>query len=83
MKYKTRSTIVDAVQWFKLGDHEEVKPYSPDYPNLGYLSTDIGWCVVSPGDWIVTTETGIVYRCKSSVFNATYEKVDDHEQIKV
>lgn len=33
----------------------------------------------NPGDWIIRGVAGEFYPCKSDIFEATYERVDDHE----
>ena len=41
------------------------------------LEGDMG---ASPGDWIIRGVQGEFYPCKSDIFEATYERVDDDER---
>lgn len=36
-----------------------------------------GWLSVSPGDWIVKSEDGTPYPCKSDIFEKNYEPIVD------
>ena len=76
MKYIKKSSKVSAVQWFKLGDHEKVQPYTQDNPKLGWLNTAFGGTVVSPGDWVVDGDDGYVYTVKPDIFEKNYELLD-------
>lgn len=59
---------VDAVQWFRLGDHPRVEQYPggtsmagcgfPDNQH-GKLKTGSGYFGVCPGSWVVTDENGV------------------------
>ncbi len=75
-KYRRKPIVVDAVQWFKDGDHPAVGLCQHFYRG------DSFWIVVqekpvevSPGDWIITGVNGEHYPCKPDVFEKTYEKV--------
>ncbi len=76
-KYRKKPVVVEAVQWFKHGDHPMVKPstaYQPQYGVIHTLEdTDDGAHVVSPGDWIIKGVQGEFYPCKPDIFEATYE----------
>ena len=43
------------------------------------ISTLEGLHWADPGDWIIRGVQGEFYPCKSDIFEATYEKVDDDE----
>ena len=73
MKYKKRPVVVDAVQWFKDGDHPAVKPYY-DRPAL---NTRDGSMWIAPGDWIITDTNGEHDTCSQDIFELTYEVVDE------
>lgn len=73
MKFRTKPVEVDAVQWFKHGDHPRVDPVygttnawpcsicGHECSEHGFAKTSDGVLGCCPGDWIVTTPTG-VYR---------------------
>jgi hypothetical protein len=74
-KYLKKSIIVDAVQWFKDGDH----PYVID----GKVFNDWGYADVDPGDWIVTYKNGLVECWTPGRFECDFELVkEDNRQPK-
>ena len=91
MKYRKNPVIVEATQWFKIGDHPKVeRPWSQksDHrcPKCGdswgkhgsiktLEDTEDGAHFVCPGDWIITGIKGESYACKPDIFAATYEQV--------
>jgi len=88
-KYRKKPVVVEAIQWFKHGDHPSVKEYDP-YGEQGACgkcgkATEVhGWCrtlegghIVCPGDFIITGVQGEHYPCKPDIFEATYEVVED------
>jgi len=78
MKYRTKPVIVDAVQWFKPGDHPNVQPYeSPGVRGFGCIETPEGLTLVAPGDWIITQGNGDHRPCSPDIFSNTYEKVEE------
>ena len=77
MKYRKKPVVIEATQWFALGDHPEVKD-PEDYglvvdKALGYIDTLEGGHLVTPGDFIITGVKGEHYPCKPDIFAATYE----------
>lgn len=75
-KYRKKPVVIEATQWFKMGDHPAVKDFNGDYPNVngrGWVDTLEGGHVVTPGDWIITGVKGEHYPCKPDIFEATYE----------
>jgi hypothetical protein len=80
MKFRKRPVIIEATQWFKFGDHPEVKAKIPfeceDSDNKGWVETLEGGHIVTPGDWIITGVHGEHYPCKPDIFEKTYEKVE-------
>jgi hypothetical protein len=79
MKYRKKPIVVEAVQWFRMGDHPAV---------VGDTASPTGFAIrtpenttvkheVTPGDWIITGVKGEVYPCKPDVFAATYEPAGD------
>jgi hypothetical protein len=80
MKYRKKPVVIDATQWFKLGDH----PAVVRHPNamarvqgVGWVTTLEGGHVVTPGDWIITGVKGEHYPCKPDIFELTYEEVTE------
>jgi hypothetical protein len=72
-KYRKKSSIVDAVQWFKDGDHPDVTANSAG--DSQYLYDDWGYFEVDPGDWIVTYEDGTVVCCDPETFAQFFEPI--------
>ena len=74
-KFKPKVKEVDAVQWWRLGDHPDVGPYDFNNPQdtSGYIDTLNGWEVVEPGDWIVTFSNGEVLVCDRGCFEEMFE----------
>ena len=71
--YRKLPVVIEAVQWFALGDHPEVVPYNT--PDMGWISTLEGGHIVSKGDWIIKGVAGEYYPCKPDIFARTYEEV--------
>ncbi len=80
-KFRPKGKEVDAVQWWKLGDHPDVRPYDLHNPQdkYGYIDTLNGWEVVEPGDWIVTFSNGEVLIYDSGCFEEMFEPVEGGE----
>jgi len=79
MKYRKKPVVIEATQWFKLGDHYAVMHYEshdPDMHGLGWIITLEGGHIVTPGDWIITGVKGEHYPCKPDIFEMTYEVVE-------
>lgn len=93
-----KPVIVQAVQWFKPGDHPSViteqvqfdstnkthvlmaaTPEAREQLSRGrsWIETLEGRMYVNPGDWIITGVAGEKHPCRSDIFDATYEEVDD------
>ena len=80
-RYRKRPVIIEAVQWFKMGDHPAVlarpaSAWSNPIDDCGWIATLEGGHVVSPGDWIITGVKGEHYPCKPDIFEQTYELVE-------
>ena len=87
--YRKKPKIIEAVQWFKHGDHPKVNKdvFSHeggcDCPECmkpldihGTIKTLEGKHIVCPADWIIKSGTsGEFYTCKPDIFKATYEYV--------
>lgn len=85
MKYRKKPVVIEATQWFKMGDHPLVRPPT-DSANadwcrrqglpegsLGEIRTLEGMMHVTPGDFIITGVKGEHYPCKPDIFWETYE----------
>lgn len=88
MKFRKKPVVIEATQWFKDGDHPEVKTMntyerkkiSPGITYVGkrsYIETLEGQMQVTEGDWIITGVHGEHYPCKPDIFEKTYEKVEE------
>lgn len=75
MKFRKKPVVIEATQWFKLGDHPAVSALPTS--TIGWIETFEGRFIVTPGDWIITGVKGEHYPCKPDIFEATYEQVID------
>ena len=82
-QYRKKPVVIEAVQWFKHGDHPKVQKYGqstldqyPEYEKCGFVETLEGNHHVIPSDWIIKGVKGEHYPCKEDIFNMTYDKVD-------
>jgi hypothetical protein len=74
-RYRKKSVVVEAVQWFKHGDHAAVLA-GPAADASGYVETPEGRLRVEPGDWIITGIAGENYPCKPGIFQRLYTPAD-------
>ena len=81
-KFKKKPVVIEATQWFKLGELPDIVGVVPAYLNqvtnrevCGWVNTLEGGHIVTPGDWIITGVHGENYPCKPDIFEKTYEKV--------
>lgn len=77
MKYRKKPIIVDAEEWC-WGKNITGVIWGMD--NLGkhaWIETLEGKMMVRESDYIITGIEGERYPCKKSVFEATYEKVEE------
>lgn len=87
-KFRKKPIVIEAIQWFKLGDHPAVTamPGPGAYPEgsstvqggqvVGFIATDAGELTVIPGDWIATGTAGEHYPIKPEIFAEIYEAVE-------
>lgn len=88
-KYRKKPVIIEAVQWFKMGDHPAVTSMNAPFAKHpwcgvcgknrrehGVCPTLEGQHLVCPGDWIITGVKGENYPCKPDIFEATYEPAE-------
>jgi hypothetical protein len=73
MKFRKKPVVIEATQWFKMGDHSAVTQFEN---GKGWVDTLEGGHVVTPGDWIITGVKGEHYPCKPDIFEATYEPLE-------
>lgn len=78
-KYRKKPVTIEAVQWFKDGDHPAVRIHQTGGQSFvngwAYIETLEGPLLVKPGDWIITGVKGEHYTCGPDIFAATYEAV--------
>jgi len=90
MKFRKKPVVIEATQWFTMGDHPAVERFPwgravikaegyPDYDpwDRGIIRTLEGDHEVCPGDWIITGVKGEHYPCKPDIFEMTYERVEE------
>jgi hypothetical protein len=75
MKFRKKPVVIEATQWFKMGDHPEVVEATLSGMPVFWIKTLEGGHIVTPGDWIITGVKGEHYPCKPDIFEATYEAV--------
>ena len=84
MKFRKRPVVVKAVQWFpdpwaKANHFVGTDPFGVEWKiscEQG-ITTLEGFMMVSPGDWIITGVEGELYPCKPSIFEKTYEQLEE------
>lgn len=70
--YRKKPVVIEATQWFKMGDHPCVFPAKiTGRPTITTLEGDH---YVTSGDWIITGVKGEHYPCKPDIFALTYEE---------
>lgn len=89
-KFRKKPVVIEATQWFKMGDHSEVISYPEEaiehrilpacefchapLYDHGWVKTLEGGHIVCPGDWIIKGTLGEFYPCKPAAFENSYEK---------
>jgi hypothetical protein len=73
-RYMKKQLSVDAVQWFRRGDHPAVSSDGDDA--TGHIDTPEGRLRVTPGDWIITGVAGEHYPCKPDIFKKLYTRAE-------
>ena len=74
MKYRKKPVVIEATQWFKMGDHPKVQ--CSRWNGRFFIDTLEGEMQVTPGNWIITGVKGEHYRCMPDIFEMTYEAVE-------
>ena len=94
-KYVKKQIEVEAIQWFKNGDHPSIRPFrsnefdrkctnfycAKESHKHGWIETLEGAHIVCPGDWIVTGIKGEYYLVKDEIFKLAYERKEENVQI--
>lgn len=74
--YRKVPVVIEAVQWFKDGDHPEVFVHTAGgqvwVNGQSYIQTRDVRQLVMPGDWIIKNSVGEFSVCKAATFAATY-----------
>jgi hypothetical protein len=75
-QYRKKPVLIDAVQFWELGDHPAVEKDDASPTGFGIHTLECTGIKheVTPGDWIITGVQGEVYACKPDIFKATYER---------
>ena len=73
MKYRKKPVIIEATQWFKMGDHPAVEESTLSGAPIFVIETLEGDMMVRKGDWIITGVKGENYPCDPDIFEMTYE----------
>lgn len=78
-KFRKKPVVIEAVQFNKMGDHPDVveDASSPTGYGIHTLEHTSIKHEVTPSDWIITGVVGEVYPCKDSIFQTTYEPLND------
>jgi len=71
MRFRKRSTEVDATRWLVPDDHPLVERQGDRW----FIATPEGWREVDHGDWIVTDVSGASWPMKDRDFRDRYEPV--------
>lgn len=88
-KFIKKPVIIEATQWFKHHDHDQVEPlygteedfiisHMDNWKEFGKIETLEGTHFVTPGDWIITGVNGEYYPCKPDIFKKTYYTEDEY-----
>ena len=80
-----KTALIEAVQWFKMGDHPAVDEYANQLGTVkgigpyGWIETLEGGHIVTSGDWIATGVAGEHWPIKPHVFAASYVAAEPDE----
>lgn len=74
MKFVKKPVVIEATQFFKMGDHPAVFYGHSGVPTIETLE---GEMMVQKNDWIITGVKGEHYLCKPDIFEMTYERVEE------
>ncbi|WP_446902393.1 hypothetical protein [Burkholderia sp. YIM B11467] len=71
MRFRKRTSHVEATRWFVDGDHDRVERHQ----GMWAVATPEGWRAVMPGDWILLDESGNCWPMDHGHFEHFYEPV--------
>ena len=82
-KFRKKPVVIEAIQW--TGNNlEEVRKFGDDAIGIWWfnhgtlqIKTLEGNMTASPNDWIIRGIEGECYPCKPSIFEATYEPMEE------
>ena len=90
MKFRKRPVVIEAIQWtgenwaevydFIYGPGQQPTGHSCSPDDLLTIKTLEGDMTASINDWIIRGVAGEFYPVKDSIFQLTYEAVDDSER---
>tara|TARA_R110000772_G_scaffold125466_20_gene232225 strand:- start:660 stop:1151 length:492 start_codon:yes stop_codon:yes gene_type:complete len=83
MKFRKKPVVIEATQWFKMGDHSEVVEATLSGMPVFWIETLEGGHIVTVGDYIITGVKGEHYPCKPDIFVMTYEPVGEAQPAPV
>ena len=79
MKFRKKPVVIEAIKY--TGDNaEEIFKFcdKAEFPDDELvIKTLEGTMIVSDGDWVIKGVKGEFYPCKSDIFEATYERVEE------
>lgn len=77
MKFRKRSSVVQAVQWFKPGDHPAVECRTfGNETEIPHLKMPGGHVAIRPGAWIVEETPGYYTVYDPKTFAKVFEPVE-------
>ncbi len=76
MKFSKKPVVIEATQFWKIGDHPAVVESTLSGMPIFWVETLEGGHIVTPGDWIITGVKGEHYPCKPDIFAMTYESAE-------
>tara|TARA_R110002126_G_scaffold180272_1_gene329096 strand:+ start:78 stop:302 length:225 start_codon:yes stop_codon:yes gene_type:complete len=74
MKFRKKPVVIEATQFFKMGDHPAVFYNHNGVPSV---QTPEGERIVLKHDWIITGVKGAYIICRPDIFEMTYERVEE------
>lgn len=83
MKFRKKPVVIEAFmnglhaepEWFK--ESSSVRREHDEHNDRFIIKTLEGEMVAGFGDWIINGVKGEIYPCKSDIFEATYEAVEE------
>ena len=83
-RYRKKPIVIEAEQWIPgkriEGVYTRLKNINVDIDVNPYIDTLEGRMSVSTGDWIITGIAGEKYPCKDTIFQGTYDKIEECDQ---